>query len=345
MRAVRIHAQGGIEQLRFEDAPEPQLSSPTDVIVRLEAAGLNHVDIWNRLGEAAIPIRLPHILGADGAGVVVEAGPEAKNVEVGDAVCLYPFTGCGRCEFCLSGRDFMCIHVLALGQRLEGTYAEYVKLPGDNCFPMPEGFSFDEAAGFPLVFITVWRMLITNAKLKPGESILILGIGGGVAGAALQIAKRLGARAIVTSGSDEKLERARKYGADHGINYRLSDFAEEVAALTNGRGVDVVLDSVAGDSWQKSLNALAPGGRLVTCGATAGGLPDTDLSTICKRQLKLFGSTLGSREEFLQLLSFMTVAGIKPIIDRVFRLSEAGAAQQRMEEGKQFGKIILRTFD
>jgi NADPH:quinone reductase-like Zn-dependent oxidoreductase len=345
MKAVRIHGYGGIEQLRFEDAPEPQLASPTDVIVRLEAAGLNHVDIWNRLGEAAIPIPLPHILGADGAGVVVEAGPEAKNVKVGDAVCLYPFTGCGRCQFCLSGRDFMCIHVVALGQRLEGTYAQYVKLPGENCFPIPEGFSFDEAAGFPLVFITVWRMLITNAKLKPGESILILGVGGGVAGAALQIAKRLGARAIVTSGSEEKLERARQYGADHGINYRRSDFAVDVAELTDGRGVDVVLDCVAGENWQKSLNALAPGGRLVTCGATAGGLPDTDLSAIIAKNLRLYGSTLGSREEFVQLLSFMTVAGIKPILDRVFPLAEAAGAQQRMEEGKQFGKIILRTFD
>jgi NADPH:quinone reductase-like Zn-dependent oxidoreductase len=345
MKAVSIHGYGGVEQLRYEDVPEPQLASPTDVIVRLEAAGLNHVDIWNRLGEAAIPIPLPHILGADGAGVVVEAGPAAKNVEVGDAVCLYPFTGCGRCEFCLTGRDFMCIHVVALGQRLEGTYAQYVTLPGENCFPIPDGFSFDEAAGFPLVFITVWRMLITHAKLRPGESILILGIGGGVAGAALQIAKRLGAYAIVTSGSDEKLQRAREYGADHGINYRRSDFAEEVAAFTEGRGVDIVLDSVAGENWQKSLNALARGGRLVTCGATAGGLPDTDIRTICTRQLQLFGSTLGSREEFLQLLGFMRIAGIKPIIDRVFPLSEAAAAQRRMEEGQQFGKIILRTFD
>jgi NADPH:quinone reductase-like Zn-dependent oxidoreductase len=345
MRAVRIHAHGGTEQLRYEEAPEPAISSATDVIVRLEASGLNHVDIWNRLGEAAIPIPLPHILGADGAGVVVETGAEAENVKPGDTVCLYPFTGCGHCEFCLRGRDFMCINVVALGQRLEGTYAEYVKLPARNCFRVPEGFSFDEAAAFPLVFITVWRMLITNARLRPGESILILGIGGGVAGAALQIAKRLGARAIVTSGSDEKLARAREYGADHGINYRRSDFAGEVAELTGGRGVDVVVDSVAGESWNKSLSALTLGGRLVTCGATAGGLPETDLRTIFERQLKIYGSTLGSREEFLELLSFMGVAGIKPIIDTVFPLAEAATAQRRMEEGKQFGKIVLRIFD
>jgi NADPH:quinone reductase-like Zn-dependent oxidoreductase len=341
LKAVRIHAHGGVEQLRYEDAPEPKLSAPTEVVVRLKNAALNHVDVWNRLGEAAIPIPMPHILGADGAGTVVEVGPETTNVKPGDGVCLYAFTGCGRCEFCLTGRDFMCIHVVALGQRLEGTYAEYVKLPAENCFPIPTGMSFAEAAAFPLVFITVWRMLITNAKLTPGETILILGIGGGVASAALQIAKRMGAYVIVTSGSDEKLERARKCGADHGINYRRADFAKEVIALTEGRGVDIVLDCVAGENWQKSLAALTQGGRLVTCGATAGGLADTELSLIFTKHLQILGSTLGSREEFRQVINFMKVTQLRPIIDQTFPLAEAAAAQRRMEEGKQFGKIVL----
>lgn len=345
MKAVRIHAHGGGEQLRYEDAPEPKISAPTDVIVKLKNAALNHVDIWNRMGEAAIPIPIPHILGADGAGVVVEVGAEVQRVKPGDAVCLYTFTGCGQCEFCLTGRDFMCLHVVALGQRLEGTYAEYVKLPGENCFPVPAGLSFAEAAAFPLVFITVWRMLITNAKLTPGETVLILGIGGGVAGAALQIAKRIGVRVIVTSGSDEKLAEARHHGADHGINYRTNDFAKEALALTGGRGVDVALDCVAGESWQKSLTALARGGRLVTCGATAGGLADTDLSLIFTKQLQIFGSTLGSREEFRQVIQFINATQIKPIIDRIFPLDEAAAAQRRMEEGKQFGKIVLACSD
>jgi NADPH:quinone reductase-like Zn-dependent oxidoreductase len=191
------------------------------------------------------------------------------------------------------------------------------------------------------VFITAWRMLITNARLTPGETILILGIGGGVASAALQIAKRIGVRAIVTSGGDEKLEQARRYGANHGINYRKSDFAKEALALTGGRGADVVVDCVAGESWQRSLTALARGGRLVTCGATAGGLADTDLSLIFNKHLQIFGSTLGSREEFRQVIQFINAAQIKPIIDRIFPLAEAAAAQQRMEEGKQFGKIVL----
>jgi NADPH:quinone reductase-like Zn-dependent oxidoreductase len=345
LKAVRIHAHGGVEQLRYEDAPEPELSAPTDVIVRLKNAALNHVDIWNRLGEAAIPIPMPHILGADGAGIAVEVGSATTNVKPGDPVCLYAFTGCGQCEFCLTGRDFMCLHVVALGQRLEGTYAEYVKLPAENCFPIPEGLSFAEAAAFPLVFITVWRMLITNAKLTPGETILILGIGGGVAGAALQIAKRIGVRVIVTSGNDQKLEQARHCGADHGINYHRSDFAKEVMALTGGRGVDIVLDCVAGESWHKSLAALTRGGRLVTCGATAGGLADTDLSLIFTKHLQIFGSTLGSREEFRQVIQFINAAQIKPIIDRTFPLAEAATAQRRMEEGKQFGKIVLACSD
>jgi NADPH:quinone reductase-like Zn-dependent oxidoreductase len=266
-------------------------------------------------------------------------------VKPGDGVCLYAFTGCGQCEFCLTDRDFMCLHVVALGQRLDGTYAEYVKLPAENCFPIPDGLSFAEAAAFPLVFLTVWRMLITNAKLIPGESILILGVGGGVASAALQIAERMGARAIVTSGSDEKLQQARRLGADHGINYRRADFAKSVIEITDGRGVDVVLDCVAGENWQKSLTALTQGGRLVTCGATAGGLADTNLSLIFKKQLQILGSTLGSREELRGLISFINATQLKPVIDQTFPLADAAAAQRRMEEAKQFGKIVLSCTD
>ena len=345
MKAVRMHGYGGVEQLIYDDADEPELSQPNEVIVKLKAASINHIDIWNRLGATGMVTQLPHILGADGAGVVVEIGEKVHNVKKGDAVCLYPPTGCGQCEFCSTGRDFMCVYLRVLGERLEGTYAEYVKLPAENCFPIPTGFSFEEAAAFPLVFITLWRMLFTNAKLKPGETLLIIGIGGGVASAALQVAKKIGARVIVTSGSDEKLERAKSLGADHGINHRKRDFAAQVNTLTANRGVDVVLDCVAGEVWQKSLAALTRGGRLVTCGATAGAQPNDDLTAIFSKHLKIYGSTLGSREEFHQLLSFMTVSQIKPIIDSVFPLKEAAAAQRYVEEGKQFGKIVLRIAD
>ena len=345
MKAVRIHEHGGVDKLRYEEAENPRISSPNEVIVKLRAASVNHIDIWVRLGATGIAIPMPHILGGDGAGVICDVGGEVNNVKPGDAVCLYLFSGCGQCEFCLSHRDFMCVYVRALGERLDGTYAEYVRLPAENCFPIPAGMSFAEAAAFPLVFVTVWRMLITHARLKPGETILIIGIGGGVAGAALQVAKKIGANVIVTSGSDEKLELAKKYGAAHTINHREKDFAQEVRALTGNRGVDVVLDCVAGEVWQKSLAALARGGRLVTCGATAGGSPETDLTPIFTKHLQIFGSTLGSRDEFRHLLSFMAVAEIKPIIDQVFPLSEAAAAQRRMEEAKQFGKIVLQISD
>ena len=337
-----MHGFGGVEQLVYEDVDEPVLSQPTDAIVKLKAAAINHIDIWNRLGATGMIGQMPHTLGADGSGIVVEVGKKVQNVKKGDAVCLYPPTGCAQCEFCLTGRDFMCVFLRVLGERLEGTYAEYVKVPAQNCFPIPAGFSFEEAAAFPLVFITLWRMLITNAKLRPGETLLIIGIGGGVASAALQVAKKIAAHVIVTSGSDEKLERAKLLGADHGINHRNSDFTRDVSTLTASRGVDVVLDCVAGEVWQKSLATLARGGRLVTCGATAGGQPADDLTAIFSKHLKIYGSTLGSREEFLQLLSFMNVSQIKPIIDRIFPLKEAAAAQQYVEEGKQFGKVVLQ---
>ena len=345
MKAVRMHGYGGVEQLFFEDADEPKLSEPDEVIVKLKAASINHIDIWNRMGATGINVPMPHILGADGAGIVVEVGARPGNVKVGDAVCLYPPTGCGRCEFCLTDQDFMCIHLRVLGERLEGTYAEYVKLPAQNCFAIPQDYSFEEAAAFPLVFITLWRMLITNGRLKPGESLLIIGIGGGVASASLQLAKKIGARVIVTSGSDEKLARAKNLGADHGVNHFKDEFTKVVNELTEDRGVDVVLDCVGGEVWRKSLSALTRGGRLVTCGATAGGQPTDDIDAIVSKQLKIYGSTLGSRGEFRELISFMNATKIKPIIDSVFPLKDAAAAQCYVEEGKQFGKVVLRMPD
>lgn len=342
MKAVRIHEHGGVDKLRYEEVEKPRLTSPTEAIVQLKTASLNRIDLWNRQGLTGMDIALPHILGADGAGIVTEVSAEVHNVKPGDAACLYPPSGCGQCEFCFSDREFMCIRLRVLGERLQGTYAEYVKVSAANCFPIPSGLSFEEAAAFPLAFITVWRMLVTNAELKPGEHVLILGIGGGVATAALQLAKRMGAHVFVTSSSDEKLAMAKNWGADHGINYLKSDFTKEVRALTGKRGVDVVVDCVGGESWVKSLAALAKGGRLVTCGATTGANPQTDIRRIFWNHLKIFGSTLGSRGEFRHLLEFMQVSRIRPIIDQVFHLKDAAAAHRRLEEGKQFGKVVLQ---
>ncbi|HEX9879423.1 MAG TPA: zinc-binding dehydrogenase [Candidatus Binatia bacterium] len=345
MKAVCIREHGGREKLRYEELDAPVLTSSREVIVQLKAAALNHIDIWNREGLTGMEVSMPHILGGDGAGMVAEVGADVDRVKKGDAVCLFPPSGCGRCEFCQSARDYMCVELRVLGERVPGTYAELVKVPAENCFPIPAAMSYEEAAAFPLVFITLWRMLVTNAALKPGETVLILGVGGGVASAALQLAKEMRARVIVTSSSDEKLALARGLGADYGINYMKSDFVKEARAFTGKRGVDVVVDSVGGESWAKSLASLAKGGRLVTCGATAGAFPQTNIRRIFWNHLSIFGSTLGSRQEFCQLLNFLGVTGVKPIVDSVFPLQDAAAAHQRLEEGKQFGKIILRIAD
>ena len=345
LKAVRMHKCGGVEQLFYEDVDPPTISEPHEVIVKLKAASINHIDIWNRLGATGTPLRLPHILGADGAGTVAQIGGKVTNVKVADPICLYPPTGCGQCEFCLTDRDYMCIRLHVLGERLEGTYAEYVKITAANCFPVPAGYSFEEAAALPLVFITLWRMVITNAELKPGESMLIIGIGGGVASATLQVAKKIGARVIVTSSSDEKLAKAKSLGADHGINHTRENLVGVVKNLTANQGVDVVVDSVGGERWRQSLASLKRGGRLVTCGATAGGQPKDDIAAIVSKQLRIFGSTLGSRQEFGQLLSFLTASRIKPIIDSVFPLRDAALAQLRVETAQQFGKVVLRIED
>jgi NADPH:quinone reductase-like Zn-dependent oxidoreductase len=342
LNAVRIHEYGSVEKLRYEGAPEPKLAKPTDAIIKLNAASLNHIDIWNRRGLTGIKIAFPRILGGDGAGIVAEVGSQVSNINIGDAVCLYPPSGCGRCEFCATDREYMCVQLRVLGEREDGTYAEYVRVPARNCFPIPPGMSFEEAAAFPLVYLTVWRMLQTNAGLKPGEHLLILGIGGGVASAALQLAASIGTHIIVTSSSDDKLAKAESLGAEHGINYTKVDFAQEVRRLTAKRGVDVVIDCVGGESWVKSLASLAKGGRLVTCGATAGARPCTDIQRIFWNHLKIFGSTLGDRAEFREVLNFMGASGTRPVIDRVFPLRDAAVAQKRMEEAKQFGKIVLR---
>ncbi len=329
MKAVRIHGHGGVDQLRYEDSIEPKLASPTDVIVRLKAAGVTRFDTSIREGLLRVDVPLPHILGADGAGFVTEVGRDVKNIKTGDSVCLYPAIGCGQCAYCSTDREFMCVDLEMLGERRDGTYAEYVRIPARNCFPTASGLSFDEAAALPSSFGTAWNMLETNAELKPGETILINGVGGGVASAALQLAKYFGARTIVTSSSDRKLARAAQLGAAHGINYQKCDIVNELRALTGKRGVDVAIDCVGGDNWVKSLAALAKGGRLVTCGAVAGNQPKSNLQRIFWNQLKIFGSSLGSRNEFHDMLKFIEVSGAKPVLDRVFSLKDADQAQQR----------------
>jgi NADPH:quinone reductase-like Zn-dependent oxidoreductase len=343
LKAVTIHAHGGIDQLCYGETDDPEIRSSTDVIVKLKTAAVNQIDLAIRAGARGAKISSPRILGADGAGTVVAVGAGVKNVRTGDAVCLYPVIGCGRCRSCVTELECRCTARHLLGEHNHGTYGEYIRVPGKNCFAVPAGLSFEEAAAFPLVYVTAWRMLITHANLRPGEWVLIMGAGGGIATAALHLAAAIGAHIIVASSSEAKLARALELGAAHGLNYRKQEFAKEARRLTDKHGVDVVVDCSGGKNWTRCFAALARGGRLATCGAGAGASPKSDLRRVFWNHLKIFGTTAGNRAEFCRLLNFMAVSSRKPVIDQVFPLQDAKWAQQRMQDGRQFGKIVLRV--
>ncbi len=338
MHAVRFHQHGGPEQLRYEEVPDPSPGSG-QILVQLKAAALNHLDLFCRDGIPGVP--LPHIGGADGSGVVAATGAGVTGLQLGDRVLLNAGLSDQRCAFCQAGEHSLCDNFKILGEQVDGTFAEYVAVPQENAVPIPEGVSFVEAAAYPLVTVTAWRMLITRAQIRPGETVLILGAGGGVSSAAVQIAKHAGARVIVTSGSDAKLKRAEALGADLTINHREKDFSREVWALTHKRGVEVVVDSVGQATWPGSIRALAKGGRLVTCGASSGPKPDEDIRRIFAKQITILGSTMGNRREFAAVVALLRAGALKPTVDRTYPLQETPQAQRALEQGEQFGKIVL----
>ena len=342
MKAAFFKEHGGPDRVEFGDLPEPA-AGPGQVRVRVKAAALNHLDIFVRSGILGIPVALPHVMGSDGAGVIESVGPGVTRVKPGDEVVLNPGINCGECEFCLSGEHSLCVTFHLIGEHIAGTFADIVVAPAMNAYPKPAGLSWEESAAFPLTFLTAWRMLVTKARVKPGESLLIVGIGGGVAVAALQIAKLLGLDVFVTSGSPEKLDRAKALGAEAGIDHGKTDFSGEIRNLTGKRGVDVVLDSVGKATWKRSIAAAARGGRLLTCGATTGPDPQTDLGRIFWNQLTVYGSTMGTHAEFAGMLKLFRDGKVKPVVDAVFPLSKAGEALRRLEEKRQFGKIVLRV--
>lgn len=341
MKAAFLNEHGGLDKIRYGDLPDPE-PGPGQVRVRVRAGALNHLDIFVRKGIPGISPAFPHVLGADGAGVVDAVGDGVSRARTGDEVVLNPGISCGTCEFCLKGEHSLCVGFHLLGEHIAGTFAEFVVAPEINAFPKPEGLPWEEAAAFPLTFLTAWRMLVTKARVKPGESLLVVGVGGGVALAALQIAKLLGMTVWVTSGSAEKLSRAKMLGADVGIDHSAGDFSREVRKLTGKRGVDVVLDSVGKATWKSSIASLARGGRLLTCGATTGSDPEEDLARIFWNQLTVHGSTMGTHGEFAEMLRMFGDGRLRPVIDAVFPLSEAREAERRLEEKRQFGKIVLR---
>lgn len=341
MRAIRIHEHGGSDVLHYEDAPDPHLTSPSDVIVKLSTASLNDIDIRTRRGRIGNRLSFPHILGADGAGRVVESGADAKHVSLGDRVSIYPVSGCGNCEWCASGREYICAEMAVVGARQDGTYAEYIRVPARNCFRLPAGVRFEEAAALPLAYLSMWRMLVTHAGIRPGEYILIVGEGG-MSAASVQLALHIGGRVFISSSSQEAAAKAASWGAERVTDYTHPDFVQDVRAATGKRGLDIVIDCVGGETWLKSIAVLAKGGRLVAGGAAEGCHTKTDVRRIFWNHLKIFGSQLGDREEFQQVVNFFDATRVKPIVDRIFPLSKAAVAHQYFEESKPFGKVVLR---
>ena len=344
MRALTISRHGGLEVLEYrDDLPTPEIARASDVRVRVEAAALNHLDLFMLGGLPGIAITPPWIVAADAVGVVDAVGDAVTSVRPGERVVLDPGIGCRECEYCLAGEHPLCVRYKLLGEHLPGTAAEYVVVPATNVRAIPASISAPEAAAFPLVTLTAWRMLVTRARVRAGETVLVWGIGGGVALAALQIAKQLGATVWVTSGSDEKLLRAAALGADAGFNHRTTDVAKEVRARTGKRGVDVVVDNVGKATWAQSLGALGRAGRLVTCGATSGPVVETDVRRLFWNQWSILGSTMGNDAEFDAIVAELRAGRLLPPVDSVFPLAEGRAAFERLAAAEQFGKIVLQV--
>ena len=343
MKALTLVANGGLEQLRVQELPEPTLQSPDHVLVQVRAAALNRLDLFIAAGLPGSSLTFPHVVGSDGAGVVHRVGPEVRDLKAGDRVMINPTLSCGGCPACAEGEDSLCASLRVVGEHCAGTVAEYIAVPARNLAPVPQGMQWPQAAAFSLATLTAWRMLITRAQLRAGETVLIQGIGGGVAMAALQIAKVMGARTVVTSSSDAKLDRARALGADMTLNHQRTDVGPEVRRLTGGRGADVVIDSAGEQSWPASLRALRRGGRLVVCGATTGPMVTMDLRRLFWHQWSVLGSTLGSRQEYAAIVGHAAAGRLWPVLDSVVPLEEGPAAYLRMQQGEQVGKLVIEV--
>ncbi len=340
MKAIVFHQHGGPDVLHYTDVPEPRVHS-NEVLIRVRACALNHLDLWVRRGLPNVSIPLPHIPGSDISGEVAKIGEHVTRVHVGQKVVLAPGVSCGKCAACLAGADNRCREFTNLGYMIDGGCAEYVRCPEVNCMPYPEKLSFEEAAAVPLVFQTAWHMLVTRAQLQPGEDVLVLAAGSGVGSAAIQIAKFFGCRVIATAGTDEKLAKAKQLGADDVIQHRIMSIRNEVRRLTQKRGVDVVFEHVGTATWDDSIASLAVGGRLVTCGATTGFDAKVDIRFLFSRQLSVLGSYMGTKEELRIVLKLVAEGRLKPVVDRVLPLASCAEAHAYLELGKQFGKVVL----
>ena len=343
MRALVLPRIGGWEQLKVADVPAPELRRPDDVRVRVRAAGINHLDLFILDGLPGITYTFPHIVGSDAAGTVESVGASVTGWSVGDRVMMNPGIGCNECAACAADQQPLCRRYGLLGEHIPGTVGEFVVVPSGNLARVPDAMPWAQAAGFSLAALTAWRMMTGRARVRAGETVLIWGIGGGVAQACLQIAKLLGATAIVTSSSDDKLERARALGADHLVNHVREDVPKAVRELTSGRNADVVVDNVGERTWPLSLRALGRGGRLVTCGGTTGPMVTTDVRKLFWYQWDILGSTMGGDREYQEVARHAADGRLWPVVDSMVPLSEGSAAFRRMADGAQFGKLVIEV--
>lgn len=340
MKAMLLKGQGGLDQLEYGDTPVPEIR-PDEVLLRVKATALNHLDLWTAIGVPGLKIEFPHILGNDMAGVVESVGSAVDHVKAGDEVVVAPGRGCGHCEQCVSGQDNLCRQYRLYGYQMKGGFAQFAAIRRDNVLPKPADIDWPEAASVSLVFLTAWHMLVARANLRPGETCLVMAAGSGVGIAALQIAKLLGARVIATAGSDEKLARAKELGADEVVNYSDSEWPRRVRELTGRAGVDVISEHTGEEFFEGCVKALAANGRLVTCGATSGPRANFDIRLLFARHVSLLGSYMGSKAEVHEVWKFVASGQLKPVVDKTFALADAKEALTRMQNRAQFGKLVL----
>ena len=338
MKAVRIHEFGGPEVLRYEDVPDPT-PRKDQVLVRVRACAMNHLDLWVRKGLPGVS--LPHILGSDVAGEIVEVGEYATGFKPAQRVLFAPMHFCNHCAKCVAGLQNQCPEFTVLGNRVDGGNCELIAVPAVNVIPIPDNLDFNQAASVPLVFLTAWHMLVGRANIRPGQTVLVLGASSGVGVAAIQIAKLFHSRVITTAGDEKKLEKAHALGADHGINHYKQKISEEVRKITNKEGVDIVIEHVGAATWEESLKSLKPAGTLVTCGATTGPNVGIELRFVYSRQLSVLGSYMGTMGELYDVLGHVFAGRLKPVVDRTFPLKHIRAAHEHMEKSQMFGKIVL----
>ena len=342
MRALTLVEHGTMDRLAVQEVPTPAVDRPDQVRIAVKAAALNRLDLFILGGLPGITLGFPHVVGTDAAGVIDQVGSGVSGLAVGDRVVVNPGISCGNCPMCQAGQDPFCRSFGILGEHFPGTVAEYLVVPARNVERVSDRLDWVPAAALPLAAVTAWRMVVSRARVEAGETVLIWGIGGGVSIAALQIAKHRGAQVVVTSSSDAKLESARALGADLALNHTTQDVAKEVRAFTKV-GADVVVDSVGEKTWDKSLKALRPGGRLVTCGATTGPHVQLDIRKLFWFQWTIMGSTMGSVPEFAAMMAVANSGTIVPVVDLVVPIDEGIKAYQRMASGEQMGKVVIEV--